>query len=77
MVPSKFYQKTLKTILIIDHEYYIPADPEDVSVKQYIHASNRDDVSYCDRVRPKAKFKKKYLIWQAIYKFGNISVRDE
>lgn len=69
----KVYAKTLKKILIIDDETYVPVDPSDVPGKQYFHSTTRDAVDYKQRVLPKAKFFNKYLVWQAIDQNGNIS----
>jgi hypothetical protein len=48
-------------------------DPSDIPGKLYFHAKNRLGVRYSARVIPKAKFAKKFLVWQAIDEFGNVS----
>lgn len=69
----RVYEKTLKKVLIIDDETYVPVDPMDVPEKQYYHANNRDAVDYSQKIIPKAKFFNKYLVWQAIAQSGNTS----
>ena len=67
------YKKTLQKILIIDDETYLPWDPQDVPGKKFFHATDPNEVTYSEKVQPKAKFFKKTLIWQAMDENGNIS----
>lgn len=69
----KIYKKVIRKMLIIDDETYMPFDPQDVPGKTFFHASNPEDVNYSEKVKPKAKFTKKYMIWLAIAENGQIS----
>ena len=63
----------MQKFLVIDDETYIPHNPSDVPGKEYFHAADRDEVDYSQKVVPKAKFYKKYLVWQAINENGDVS----
>jgi len=67
------YQKSLQKTLIIDDETYVPWDPQDVPGRKFFHAKDPTLTSYADKVKPKAKFFKKILVWQAMDENGNIS----
>ena len=69
----RVYRKQLSKVLVIDDETYVMWDPKDTPGKKYFHASKPQAVSYRHRVKPKAKFPKKILVWQAIDENGNIS----
>lgn len=69
----RVYNSQLRKVLVIDDETYVPADPNDVPGKQYFHSTSRNDVTYDQKIVPKAKFFSKYLVWQAIDEFGNVS----
>lgn len=65
--------KARRKILIIDDETYVPADPEDVPGRKFYHCLDPIKVKFEDKVKPKTKFFKKYLVWQALDENGNIS----
>lgn len=73
----KIYKKIIPSgenkILIIDDETYVYFDPSQVNGDEYYHCENKDDVEICDKTKPKQKFPKKFLVWQAIDEFGNAS----
>jgi len=69
----KVYKKTLSQILVIDDETYVPCDPDDVPGRSFYHATDPKAVPYSERIKPKAKFLKKYLVWQALDANGNVS----
>lgn len=62
-----------RKVLIMDDETYCPVDPKDVPGRKYYHCTNKTAVPDEIRFRGKDKFPKKYLIWQAIDEFGNVS----
>ncbi len=59
--------------MVIDDETYVPWDPQDVPVRKFFHSRDPKEVPYAEKVKPKPKFYKKVLVWQAIDQFGNIS----
>lgn len=69
----KIYKKGLRKILVLDDETYVSFDPKDVPGKKYYHATKSKDVDYKHKVKPKAKFPKRHLVWQAIDANGNVS----
>lgn len=60
-------------ILLIDDETYVPADPLEVPDRKFYHNANPVEVRYNDKFRQKSKCFKKYLVWQALDQFGNVS----
>lgn len=70
----KLYDKfTANKVLIIDDEMYVPTDPKLVKVRQFYHSKAKGQVKDKFRFKPKQKFKKQFLIWQAIDSDGNVS----
>lgn len=73
----KLYRNILpasgEKLLIIDDETYVPIDPTQIPGKRYFHARSKKEVSDNTRFKPKQKFTKKYLIWQAVDQLGNVS----
>lgn len=65
--------KKRRKVLVIDDETYVVIDPEDVPGRKFYHCTNPADVSYDEKTKKKTKFFKKYLVWQAIDQFGNVS----
>jgi hypothetical protein len=57
----------------MDDETYCPADPKDIPGRKYYHCCDKTSVSYEIRFKGKAKFFEKFLVWQAIDEFGNVS----
>ncbi|KAF2881252.1 hypothetical protein ILUMI_24919 [Ignelater luminosus] len=60
-------------IIIIDDETYCAVDPNDVPGRKYYHCTSSEDVSPEKKFKPKKKFFKKFLIWQAMDGYGNVS----
>ena len=69
----KIYKKALHKILIIDDETMVPMDPSDVPGRKFFHAVDRYDVQYEEKIIPKAKFRKQFMVWLAIDETGAIS----
>jgi len=71
------YKKTLTSggnkVLILDDETYVPQDPQQIPGKNYFHAQNKTSVKDNVRFKPKQKFSKRFLVWQAIDQNGNTS----
>lgn len=59
--------------MILGDEAYVPFDSEDVPGKKFFHATQSKDFYYKHKVKPKAKFLKRHLIWQATDANGNVS----
>lgn len=70
---KKVYEKQLTHHLVIDDETYVAADPSDISAMEFFHATHPKSPPYEDRVKAKAKFFKKYLVWQALDEKGRVS----
>ncbi|KAJ3645955.1 hypothetical protein Zmor_023572 [Zophobas morio] len=69
----KIYKSGLRKILVLDDETYVPIDPADIPKREFFHCSDPSKVSYDDKVKQRAKFAKKYLVWLAISENGQIS----
>src|ERR1700761_2176120 len=67
------YKKVLKKTLVIDDETYVPADHLDVPGRKFYHATNPKELNYNEKVKPKAKYVTKYLVWNAMDENGNLS----
>lgn len=63
---TKIYKKCLKKVLVIDDETYVHHDPMDVPGRKFFHCVNSKEVTFEQMFKKKAKFLKKYLIWQAM-----------
>ncbi|KAF2889100.1 hypothetical protein ILUMI_17073 [Ignelater luminosus] len=53
-------------IIIMDDETYCAVDPNDVPGRKYYHCTSSEDVSPEKKFKPKKKFFKQFLIWQAM-----------
>jgi len=70
----KLYEKLHDdVVLIIDDETYVQQDNEQVNIKQYYRAKNKNDVNDKYRFKAKQKFPKKFLVWQALDDKGHAS----
>jgi hypothetical protein len=49
------------------------ADPKDTPGNKYYHYINMSEVPDSVRFKPKDKLPKRYLVWQALDQFGNVS----
>lgn len=69
----KIYKKAASKILVIDYETYCAVEPSEVPGRKFYHASDPREVKYENKILPRAKFSKKYMIWLAIDQNGEIS----
>lgn len=73
----KIYRKILPSgedkILVIDDETYVYSDPTQINGSEYYHCANKCEVDSSIKVKQKTKFPKKYLVWQAMDEYGNVS----
>ena len=60
-------------VIIMDDETYVPIDPKNINLQKFYNCKDKKTVPNNVRFRGKPKFFKKYLIWQAIDQFGNVS----
>uniref|UniRef100_A0A158P5B2 Tc1-like transposase DDE domain-containing protein n=1 Tax=Tetranychus urticae TaxID=32264 RepID=A0A158P5B2_TETUR len=73
---GKLYRKLYRkkgTVLIIDDETYVPADPSQVPGRHFFTCSDPENVPIEHKIKQKSKFPKRFLVWQAIDEFGNVS----
>lgn len=52
----RVHNSQLRKVLVIDHETYVPSDPNDVPGKQYFDSTSRNFVTYDQKIVPKANF---------------------
>lgn len=73
----KLYRKVIPSgenkVLIIDDETYVPIDPEDIPGTKYYHCKDPKEIPRQNKIKPKSKFFKKFLVWQALDENGNVS----
>lgn len=69
----KLYRNSIGRILVLDDETYVMADPKNIPGNKFYHFVDKSKVKDKVRFRPKEKFPKKYLVWQAIDECGHIS----
>lgn len=73
----KIYNKLIPSgggkILIMDDETYVPADTGLMPGPQYYCEKKGRPLPDEVRIKPKTKFYKKFLIWQAMDQLGNVS----
>lgn len=62
--------KNPKKVFLIDDETYVPVDPKFVPGLQFYHGK---DAPIENKIKPKAKYYKKFLIWQCLDENGNVS----
>uniref|UniRef100_A0A158P4G2 Tc1-like transposase DDE domain-containing protein n=1 Tax=Tetranychus urticae TaxID=32264 RepID=A0A158P4G2_TETUR len=73
---GKLYRKLYRkkgTVLIMDDETYVPADPSQVPGRHFYTCRDPENVSIEHKIAQKAKFPKRFLVWQAIDELGNVS----
>ena len=68
----KLYRKK-NLLIIMDDETYVPIDPSDIPGKDFYTATDKSSVDIVHKIAPKAKFRRSYLVWQAIDEHGNVS----
>lgn len=69
----KVYRKSINKVLILDDETYVMFDPKNIPGSKWFHFIDKSLVDDSLRFKTEEKFPKRYLIWQAIDEFGNIS----
>ncbi len=69
----KLFRNSLGKVLILDDETYVMSDPKNIPGNKFFHYFDKGIVDDNARFKPKEKFPKKYLIWQAIDENGNAS----
>ena len=69
----KIYRKSIHRILIIDDETYVKKDPQANYDQRFYHFRDKKKVPDSVRFTGTEKFGEKFLVWQAIDEFGNIS----
>ena len=69
----KLYNKILRKIVVIDDESYVLQNPEETPGRQYFHAKDPSKVKTKDKIKCSSKFPKKFVVWQAMDQFGNVS----
>jgi hypothetical protein len=69
----KIYKKSLEKVLVIDDETYVTFDPSQLPGRKFFHALDQSEVEYEHKFKQMTKFPKKYLVWQAMDEFGNVS----
>ena len=62
-----------KKVIVMDDETYVPLDPKNIKLQKNFNCKDKKTVPNNVRFRGKPKFFKKYLVWQAIDQFGNVS----
>ena len=60
-------------VIIMDDETYVPLDPKHIKLQKFFNCEDKKTVPNNVRFRGKPKFFRKYLVWQAIDQFGNVS----
>lgn len=74
---NKIYKKLVRSggqkILIMDDETYVAQDPTQVPQDKFNHEESGRDLPMESKTKPKTKFFKKFLVWQAIDQNGNVS----
>lgn len=63
----------VKKIVVIDDETYVPLDPSQIPGTQYYNEVEGQTLDITHKLKPKSKFVKKFLVWQAIASIGAVS----
>ena len=69
----KVYRTSIGKVLILDDETYVKRDPKAKYGQQYYHTTDDTNVPNAVKFTPQEKFGSKFLVWQAIDEFGNVS----
>ena len=67
------YKKILRKIVIMDDETYVFADPSQGATREFFHSSDPNLVDPIYKEKGKSPNPKKFLIWQCMDQYGNIS----
>ena len=65
--------KHKRWIIIIDDETYVPSDPTQIPGQQFYSSGPDFDPPLECKIAPKTKFPAKYLVWQAIDEYGQVT----
>ncbi|KAF2902819.1 hypothetical protein ILUMI_03367 [Ignelater luminosus] len=68
----KIYKKTLRKTFVIDDETYVVLEPEGQPERKYVISKNHDELPFQFKFKRIKKFRKKYLVWQAVDENGNV-----
>lgn len=63
----------VKKIVVIDDETYVPLDPSEIPGTQYYNEVEGHPLDITYKLKPKSKYVKKFLVWQAIASTGAVS----
>ena len=63
----------VKSFFIVDDEIYCPVDSSEVPGNEYYNIVNDSEIDIEARTKRKLKFYNKYLVWQAISQYGQVS----
>ena len=69
----KIYRKSIRKVLVLDDETYVKSDPKANYGNRYYHCKDKQKVPDSVRFTGVEKFGEKFMVWQAIDEFGNIS----
>ena len=69
----KIYRRSIGKILVLDDETYVKVEPKANYGNKYFHFKDEKEVPIDIRTLPNEKYPTKYLIWQALDEFGNVS----
>lgn len=74
---SRLYKKLVPSggakIIVMDDESYFPCDPKQVTGPKFYSEKKDCGVEIQHKIKPKLKFFKKFMVWQAIDIDGNVS----
>ena len=62
-----------EAVLIMDDETYVMVDPANIPGNDWYSCRDKENIEPAIRFKPKEKFAQKYLVWQAIDQFGNVT----
>lgn len=62
----KLYRQSVGKKFVIDGESYVMADPKNIPGQKYFNFVHKSEVPNDVRHKPKEKFPKKFLVWQAM-----------
>lgn len=69
----KLHNKLLRKIVVLDDESYVRQDPLETPGRQFYHAKDPSKAKTEHKVKCASKFPTKFLVWQALDQFGNVS----
>ena len=69
----KLYKRLREKLVVMDDETYVAADPSQIPGNHYYNEARDQPLDPQQKTKPKQKFFKKYLVWQAIASNGTVS----